>query len=205
MPSCLYGERMPRAHRAWVDGGVYHVFSRGSNRQAIFLNEGDYVEFDVLLGEAMRRFAMECFAWSLMPNHWHALVRGERISDLMKRVNHRYALRFNRRWGRTAHVFENRFGAVLQESDEQFLWTIRYIVRNPVGAGLAASVHDARWTSFRATAGLEKAPTHLAVGGVLSAFGSDDLETGRRRFIDFVAHDETGLDESTERWLPRAA
>ncbi len=196
---------MPRACRDWVDGGVYHVFSRGSNRQAIFLNEGDYVEFDVLLGEALRRFGMECFAWSLMPNHWHALVRGGRISELMKHVNHRYALRFNRRWGRTAHVFENRFGAVLQESDEQFLWTIRYIVRNPVEAGLAASVHDARWTSFRATAGLERAPSHLAVAGVLSSFGTADLEIGRRRFIDFVDGDEAGRNEPAEGWLPRAA
>ena len=182
---------MARPARDWVDGCIYHVFSRGSNRQAIFLNEGDYVEFDLLLADALRRLRVQCFGWSLMPNHWHALVRGDRLSELMKHVNHRYALRFNRRWGRTAHVFENRFGAVAQESDDQFLWTIRYILRNPVEAGIASTVADARWTSFRATAGLDPAPDFLAVDRVLASFAEDDPALARRRFVAFVSSEET--------------
>jgi REP element-mobilizing transposase RayT len=180
---------MARARREWIDGGIYHVFSRGSNRQAIFLNDGDYVEFDLLLTEAFRRHEIDAFGWSLMPNHWHSIVRSraEGLSAFMKSVNHRYALRFDRRWGRTAHVFENRFGVVLVEDDEQFLTTLRYVVRNPVEAGICATPADARWTSYHATVGLAPPPPHLRVEEVLELFGRD-AETARRRFVDFVGY-----------------
>lgn len=178
---------MARPPRAWLEGGIYHVFSRGSNRQAIFLNEGDYVEFDLLLDAAVRAEGLDSFGWSLMPNHWHGVFRcpADGLSRFVKRLNHRYALRFNRRWDRTAHVFENRFGAVLQESEEQFLWTLRYVVRNPVEAGICASVFDARWTSFAATAGLAGAPAHLRVGEILAYFAGDPSEA-RKRYVEFV-------------------
>ena len=178
---------MARSAREWTVGGIYHVFSRGSNRQAIFLNEGDYVEFEMLLAAAFRKHQLDCFGWSLMPNHWHGVVRcPERgLSRFMKEVNHRYALRFDRRWGRTAHLFANRFGAVLQASEEQFLWTLRYVVRNPVEAGICASPHDARWTSFAATAGFAPAPEYLKVDQILECFGPDRDEA-RRRYVEFV-------------------
>ena len=173
----------------WLEGGIYHVFSRGSNRQAIFLNEGDYVEFDMLLADAFHRYELDAFGWSLMPNHWHGIVRSptQGLSAFMKSVNHRYALRFDRRWRRTAHVFQNRFRAVLQESEEQLLWTLRYVIRNPVDAGICASPFDATWTSFHATAGLAPAPPHLRVGEILAMFGGT-REVAQRRYIDFVTH-----------------
>ena len=178
---------MARARREWIEGSIYHLFARGSNRQAIFLNEGDYVEFDMLLAAAIRKHRLESFGWSLMPNHWHGLLRcpAGGLSNFMQRLNHRYALRFDRRWRRTAHVFDNRFGAVLQKTEEQFLWTLRYVVRNPVEAGLCASPFDARWTSFRATAGLAAAPEYLRVGEILELFAHDPV-TARQRFLDFV-------------------
>ena len=178
---------MARARREWLEGSIYHVFARGSNRQSIFLNEGDYVEFDMLLAAEIRKHRVQTFGWSLMPNHWHGLFRcpDGGLSRFMQRLNHRYALRFDRRWGRTAHVFDNRFGAVLQETEEQFLWTLRYVIRNPVAAGLCASPFDTRWTSFRATVGLTPAPEYLRVGEILEHFGHDPIEA-RQRFVDFV-------------------
>jgi REP element-mobilizing transposase RayT len=178
---------MAKVRREWIEGAIYHVFSRGSNRQAIFLNEGDYVEFDLLLADAFGRHAIDAFGWSLMPNHWHGLARSpaEGLSAFMKCVNHRYALRFDRRWGRTAHVFENRFGAVVIESTEQLLTTLRYVVRNPVEAGMCASPADARWTSYHATAGLRPAPPHLRVDEILALFGRD-RRIAQRRYVEFV-------------------
>lgn len=178
---------MARRRREWIEGAIYHLFSRGSNRQAIFLNDGDYVEFDHLLAEALRVHSLDCFGWSLMPNHWHVIVRcpAQGLSEFMRRVNQRYALRFDRRWGRTAHVFENRFGAVLQESEEQFLWTLRYVVRNPVEGRICASPFDASWTSFAATAGLVPAPSHLRVDAILALFADEPTEA-RRRYVDFI-------------------
>ena len=181
---------MARQSREWVDGAIYHVFSRGSNRQAIFLNDGDYVEFEMLLGAALRKHRLDCFGWSLMPNHWHGVLRcpPEGLSRLMKAVNQRYAVRFDRRWGRTAHLFGNRFGAVLQTTEEQFLGTLRYVVRNPVEAGICASPFDARWTSFAATAGLVPAPDYLRVDQILECFGAD-RDAARRRYVEFVVGD----------------
>lgn len=184
---CLYSERMARAVREWVADAIYHVFSRGSNRQAIFLNDGDYREFEMIFASAVRKHELDCFGWSLMPNHWHGVLRcpPAGLSRLMKEVNHRYALRFDRRWGRTAHLFANRFGAVLQTTERQFLWTLRYVVRNPVEAGICGSPYDTRWTSFAATAGIAPAPEYLRVDQILECF-SADRDTARRRYIDFV-------------------
>lgn len=178
---------MGRPTREWIADSVYHVFSRGSNRQAIFLNEGDYVEFDMLLAAAIRKHGLDAFGWSLMPNHWHGMFRcpPQGLSEFMQRLNHRYALRFDRRWRRTAHVFDNRFGAVLQKTEDQFIWTLRYVVRNPVQAGLCASPFDARWTSFRATIGLAAAPEYLRVGEILEHFGHDPI-AARQQFVAFV-------------------
>ena len=191
---------MARAQRKWLEGSIYHVFARGSNRQSIFLNEGDYVEFDMLLAAEIRKHRVESFGWSLMPNHWHGLFRCPEggLSRFMQRLNHRYALRFDRRWGRTAHVFDNRFGAVLQETEAQFLWTLRYIVRNPVEAGLCASPFDARWTSLSATLGLAPAPEYLRVGEILEHF-ADDPVAARQRFADFIVGEVTaGLGSESE-------
>jgi putative transposase len=195
---------MPRQPRQWLEGAAYHVFSRGSNRQAIFLNEGDFVEFELLFADALRAHHVECLGWSFMTTHWHAVIRSPTggLSRFMQRVNQRYALRFDRRWGRTAHVFENRFGAVLQESEVQLLWTLRYLVRNPVEAGMCASPFDARWTSFAATAGLAPAPGYLHVNEILSLFG-EERDTARARYVEFVlgTPDENGsnLVSSVER------
>jgi REP-associated tyrosine transposase len=186
---------MARRVRDWAVGAIYHVFSRGSNRQAIFLNDGDYVEFEMLLAAAFRKHELDGFGWSLMPNHWHGVVRcpPAGLSRFMKDVNQRYALRFDRRWGRTAHVFQNRFGAVLQATEQQFLWTLRYVVRNPVVAGICASPFDARWTSFAATAGVAPAPEYLRVDQILECFDRD-VDTARRRYIDFVVGEAVDRD-----------
>lgn len=184
---------MPRKPRAWTEEGIYHLFSRGSNRQAIFLAEPDYQDFAGLLDEALRLCAVDVFAWAFMPNHWHLMARSPArgLSALMQRVNHRHALRFDKRWGRRAHLFENRFGAVLQETEEQLLWTLRYVVRNPVEAGLCASPADARWTSFAATVGREPAPAYLRVDEILGLFGTD-ARKARERYVDFVLDPSPG-------------
>jgi putative transposase len=188
---------VPRKPRAWTEHGIYHLFSRGSNRQAIFLAEPDYQDFAGLLDEALRLHGIDVFAWALMPNHWHLMARSPTggLSTVMQRVNHRHALRFDKRWGRRAHLFENRFGAVLQESEEQLLWTLRYVVRNPVEAGLWASPADARWTSYAATAGRESAPAYLRVDEILGLFGSD-VRTARARYVDFVLGPSPGAPVS---------
>jgi len=125
------------------------------------------------LERAFHRYELRCLAYCLMPNHYHLLVDAPQnsLSAAMKALNHRYALRFNIRYGRDAHLFKNRFGAVAQESEEQLLWTIRYIVRNPIESGLCARPEEWVWSSYRACAGLTKPPRVLDVEAALSYFG----------------------------------
>jgi REP element-mobilizing transposase RayT len=58
---------MATPRRNWIEGAIYHLFARGSNRQAIFLNDGDYTEFDALFAAAIEKHRLDCFGWSLMP------------------------------------------------------------------------------------------------------------------------------------------
>jgi putative transposase len=123
-----------------------------------------------------------------MPNHYHLVVQisNERLSDAMKALNGRYALRFNRRHDRDAHLFKNRFGAVLQETDSQLFWVLRYTVRNPVEAGLCARPDEWPWSSYRATVGLDRAPPFLDIGGLLSFFG-DEAALAMTRYTELIS------------------
>ena len=178
---------MARDRRRWEPGTSYHLFSRGSNRQPIFRTQGDYFEFAFLLASAAHKHEVDCFAWAFLPNHWHLLARSPEVglSSFVRELNHRYALRFNRRNGRTAHLFKNRFGCVEQTSQAQFLGTTRYILWNPPRSGLATSVETADWTSFKATVGAVPAPPFLRVGELLENFGARRTEA-LRAFRDFV-------------------
>ena len=176
--------------REFVPGAAYHVFSRGSNRQAIFTFDSDRADFLVCLDGVISRSKLRCLAYFLMPNHYHLVLEtgdGE-LSRAMKALNGRYALRFNRRHDRDAHLFRNRFGAVLQRSESQLLWTLRYTVRNPVDSGLCGSPDEWRWSSYRASVGLDRAPRFLDVRGLLSHFGDmpDRAMTVYREYIDGV-------------------
>jgi REP-associated tyrosine transposase len=196
---------MARRRREWIEGDLYHLFSRGSNRQAIVMNDGDLLDLESILFSALDEHEIEVFAWCLMPNHWHCLVRSPEVglSRFMQTVNHRHSLRFNRRWGRSAHLFENRFGAVLQESQEQLLWTIRYVLRNPVEAGLAAMPADVRWSSYRATVGQGEAPAGFRPDAVLALFASPS-RGGREGLEEFVSAEPRSPLQPSRRRVDRA-
>ena len=187
---------MPRTRREFRAGGTYHVFSRGSNRQAIFCFDSDRVDFLSCLHRAVERYELQCLAYCLMPNHFHLVVETPdgRLSDAMKALNGRYSLRFNRRYRRDAHLFKNRFGAVTQESDQQLLWALRYVVWNPVESKLCAHPSEWPWSSYLASVGDVQAPPFLGVSRLLSYFG-ELPETAMARYRDLVNSDrnETGV------------
>lgn len=178
---------MSRSPRAFLAGAIYHVYSRGSNRQAIFAFDSDRVDFLVCLNRVVRVYELRCLGYCLMPNHYHLVLEipDVRLSYAMKALNGRYALRFNLRHARDAHLFRNRFGAVLQETDDQFFWTLRYTVRNPIEAGLCAHPAEWPWSSYRASAGLGDAPAFLDIAGLLAYFG-DEVESAMARYRRLV-------------------
>jgi putative transposase len=180
--------QVARPPRAFVPGGVYHVYARGSNRQPIFTHEDDRIDFLFCLDGVVSRWRLRCLAYCLMRNHYHLVVETEdgELSSAMKALNGRYSLRFNRRHGHDAHLFKNRFGAVRQESDSQLLWAVRYTVRNPVEQGLCAAPEQWRWSSYRASIGIEQAPRFLDVARLLSYLG-DSADRARVALIGLVS------------------
>ena len=166
---------MARPRREFIPGAIYHVFSRGSNRNAIFVFDGDRTDFLVCLKRVAERHELVVLGYCLMPNHYHLIAQtpDARLSRAMKELNGRYALRFNRRYARDAHVFKNRFGAVVLEAESHFVWTCAYVVMNPVRAGLCAAPEEWPWSSYRASIGLERAPAFLARDQLMSYFATD--------------------------------
>ena len=177
---------MVRPLRVNVSGAIYHVMSRGNARQEVFLHDDDRRQFLKLLAGALRRFGVRCDAYCLMPNHFHLVLRiGEStLGRTMQQLNSAYAGWFNRRHQRVGHLFQGRFKAPMIEDGSYFHRAVRYVVQNPVRAGLCARCGDWEWSSYRATAGLATPQSWLSVEDVWQAFG-DDADAACRAFAEY--------------------
>ena len=179
---------MARRPRIEYAGAVYHVTSRGHERGAIFRDDGDRERF---LGELARRAEEERWVvhvYCLMTNHYHLLVETPEtnLAAGMQRLNARYSQAFNFRHGRKGHLMEDRYKATVVEKEGYLLELCRYVVLNPVRAGIARSAREYAWSSYRATAGEAQAPAWLEVEWTLARFGNDRLRA-REAYRRFVA------------------
>ena len=143
---------MPRKARTRTDNRMYHVMLRGINRQQVFLEQEDYVLFLEVLQECKVLSGFCLYAYCLMGNHVHLLIQveDEDISIAMKRIGVRFVQRINRKYGRTGHLFQDRYKSETVEDDGYFLNLIRYIHQNPVKAGLTATAADYPHSSYSA-------------------------------------------------------
>ncbi len=129
---------MPRQPRLGASGTLHHVMGRGIERVEIFRNRFDRQDFVDRLREICESGALVCYAWALMPNHFHLLVRTGRmpLSLSMRRLLTGYVVNFNRRHRRYGHLFQNRYKSIVCEEDPYLLELTRYIHLNPLRAGL---------------------------------------------------------------------
>ncbi|HKA26552.1 MAG TPA: transposase [Gaiellaceae bacterium] len=178
---------MPRAPRVQVAGAIYHLTTRGNRKQDIFIDTDDRARFLQLVQQAVDRFGWLCHAYCLMTNHYHLLIqtREADVSQGMHRLNSVYANWFNWRHEFTGHLFERRFHDELVEGQAHFLELTRYIVLNPVRAGLKNHAGDWFWSSYNATMGKLEQPSFLTTTLVLSLF-SDDSSRARELYPAFV-------------------
>ena len=178
---------MARPLRKYIAGGLTHLTMRAVDRRLIFLDAADSAALVHVLAKAVDRFDWQLHAWVVMGNHTHFLVDAPQpqISDGMKLINAVYARRFNSRYGRRGHLVEERFGSYLIRSEAHYFRTIRYVVLNPVRAGLCEHPAEWPWSSYRATAGLEPPPPFLDVAAVWQRFGSTPV-TAQAEFAAFV-------------------
>lgn len=179
---------MVRPLRLEFAGALYHVISRGNERSAIFCDDRDRSLFLGTLGSVVRATGWLVHSYCLLGNHYHLLVETPEanLSKGMHSLNGRYSQTFNRRHDRAGHLLEGRFKAVLVEKEAHLLEMHRYIVLNPVRAGLVARPEDWIWSSYRSTCGLRKMPTWLEVRWTLEQFGAD-VESAVPSYVRFVS------------------
>ncbi len=129
---------MPRQARIDAPGALHHIAIRGIERKPIFRDEKDYSGFLDRMGRVLEESSTGCFAWALMANHVHLLLRSglSPISTVMRRLLTGYAISFNRRHKRHGHLFQNRYKSFLCEEDTYLLELVRYIHLNPLRSGM---------------------------------------------------------------------
>ena len=178
---------MARPLRIELAGGLYHVTSRGDGREDIYRNDNDRGAWLDVLRQVCDRFNWRVHAWCQMTNHYHVVVETPEanLAQGMRQFNGVYTQFVNRSHGRVGHVFQGRYKAILVERDGYLLELARYVVLNPVRAGMVRGPRQWRWSSYRAMVGAVDAPPWLITDWILGQFGQ-----GRARaiekYIDFV-------------------
>jgi len=171
---------MPRQPRLDAPGLLQHVMARGIERRKLFLDDKDRQSFLDRLAVILEETQTQCYAWALIPNHFHILLRTgpTPVSKVMRRLMTGYAVTFNKRHKRAGHLFQNRYRSIICEEDPYLLELIRYIHLNPLRAKLIQNLNELDtypWTGHSAILGHCKNPL---VPGVRDHPG----ETKERRF-----------------------
>ncbi|THE11355.1 transposase [Bacillus timonensis] len=186
---------MPRVARIKSRSGIYHVILRGVNKQTIFEDDEDRTRFLNVLQRYKEISRYKFYAYSLMDNHIHLLIRemDEPIGHSIKRISSSYVYWYNMKYERCGHLFQERFRSEKVESKRYFLTVLRYIHQNPVKAGLAANVFEASWTSLNEYfGGAGLVDTEFGV----SLFSGGEEKTALQRFVDYMSSPNT--DECME-------
>jgi putative transposase len=185
---------MPRKARIDTTGAVHHIIVRGIARQKIFDDDSDRDFFVERLGQVLSATQTQCFAWALIPNHFHLLLKtgGTSISTVMRRLLTGYAIHYNRRHHRYGHLFQNRYKSILCEEDSYLLELVRYIHLNPIRAKLAVDIralYDYCYSGHSVIMGKTVAEWQDATY-VLRLFGKR-ISAARKKYNEFV---EEGID-----------
>lgn len=178
---------MTRPLRIEYPGALYHVTSRGNARRKIYLDDEDRQAFLGILAWVVERFGWLCHAYCLMDNHFHLLIEtpDPNLSRGMRQLNGVYTQGFNRRHRKVGHLFQGRFKAILVERDSYLLELARYVVLNPVRAGMVKSAERYAWSSYRPTMGLDPIPAGLSIDWLLAQFAKTK-PVARQRYAAFV-------------------
>lgn len=178
---------MTRPLRIQFPGAIYHITVRGNAYQKIFLDKHDYLLFLETLVEVKEYCGWEIFAYSLMPNHFHLLLKTPEpnLSIGMRELNGNYTLRFNARHKRVGHLFQGRYKSIIVDGDNYLYELIRYIVLNPVKAKLVKDPKNWPWSSHREMMSQKKNNIIIKKAKVLSFFGSDKREA-KKEYLTYI-------------------
>lgn len=178
---------MSRPLRLEFPDALYHITSRGDRREDIYEGDADREVFLIVFAEVISRFNWICYAYCLMDNHYHLLVRTPdgNLSKGMRQLNGVYTQTYNRRHNKTGHLFQGRYKAILVDEDAYLLELSRYIVLNPVKANIVKQAGDWHWSSYQSMTGSIPTPEWLSSDYLLLQF-DEDRKSAIKRYKTFV-------------------
>ena len=180
---------MPRNARIDAPGALQHIICRGIERRKIFLDDADRDQFVDRLGSILKKTATSCYAWALVPNHFHLLVRTgkEPLSAVMRRLLTGYAVWFNRRHHRHGHLFQNRYKSILCQEEPYLLELVRYIHLNPLRARIVKGFNGLADYPYCGHSAIlrKKEQKWQDITYVLELFGGKQ-RIARQRYGDFI-------------------
>lgn len=181
---------MPRRARIDAPGALHHIIVRGIERGVIFQDDKDRDEFLRRLGALLTETNTFCYAWALIPNHFHLLLRSGAvpISTFMSRLLTGYAVGYNRRYNRNGQLFQNRYKSILCQAEPYLLELVGYIHLNPLRAGLVKNIEDLESYAYAGHSTLMGRRWHQwqDTAFVLAHFGKDSVSS-RERYREYLA------------------
>ena len=178
---------MPRKRRHETDEGFFHVTTHAVESLDLYTADGERELFLSILDRVVDKLKLVVHTYVLMTNHYHLLVStpNANLADCMHRLNGDYALWVNKLRKRRGHVFDARYCPTPIERDEHLMEVIRYVVLNPVRAGICTRAEDWPWSAHRGLAGLAPAPRFLTTK-LLGAFHHEPAKA-QAAYAEFVA------------------
>ena len=178
---------MARPLRIEYEGALYHVTSRGDRQESIFEDDLDRQKFLEILGKVVEQMQWFCYCYCLMDNHYHLVIEtpDANLAKGMRQLNGTFTQACNRRHGRAGHLFQGRYKSIAVDSDAYLVELTRYVMLNPVRAGMVNQPGEWPWSSFNAMAGDMSPPSWLAVDAVLEHFASN-RKTAQHRFMAYM-------------------
>ena len=194
---------MSRTARQKSSTDIYHVILRGINRQQIFYDEEDYEYFISLLDRFKNISHYEIYAYCLMGNHIHILIKTpeEPLEKIFRRIGASFVYWYNLKYQRAGHLFQDRFKSEAVEDDSYFLTVLRYILRNPVKAGLCISPADYPYSNINDFLNEKKhsLPCDISEKELLEFITQDEDDS----CMDVAEAPRKGVTESTAKELIR--
>ena len=143
---------MPRIARVAFPSLVYHIISRGNNREWVFNEAEDFERYLDICRRYKEKFGFKLYHWVLMSNHVHLILETPEkssLSKIMQGMNLAYTIWFNRKNGKVGHLWQDRFKSAVVEKDGYLLECGRYVERNPLRAGMVKDLKEYAWSSYR--------------------------------------------------------
>jgi putative transposase len=181
---------MPRQSRIDITGTLHHIIARGIERRKIFEDDQDRYDFLKNLGLILEQTETACYAWALVPNHIHLLLRTGPvpIATVMRRLLTGHAIRYNRRHQRHGHLFQNRYKSILCQEDSYLLELVRYIHLNPLRAGIVSDLNHLDKYPFCGHGVIMGAcEQSWQRSGEILLYFAKRVGSARRRYREFVA------------------